>query len=42
MNIVPRTGQHDDASIFASGTGGKLQSDNLTAALSSQGARPHA
>jgi hypothetical protein len=38
MNIVPRTGGNTtDASIFASGTGGKLQSDNLTAALSSQG-----
>jgi hypothetical protein len=38
MNIVPRTGGNTtDASFFASGTGGKLQSDNLTAALSSQG-----
>jgi hypothetical protein len=38
MNIVPRAGGNTtDASFFASGTGRKLQTDNLTAELSSQG-----
>ena len=39
MNIVPRTGGNAMAtSFFAGGTGGRLQSDNLTEALQRQGA----
>jgi hypothetical protein len=38
MNVVPRTGGgRTTASFFASGTGGALQSDNLTQALRAQG-----
>ena len=38
MNIVPRIGGNTlNATVFASGTGGQLQSDNLTAELRSQG-----
>jgi len=38
MNIVPKSGGNAmHGSFFASGTGGKLQSDNLTPALKSQG-----
>ena len=38
MNIVPRNGGNTThGSFFASGTGGKLQSDNLTPALKEQG-----
>ena len=38
MNIVPKTGGNTmHGSFFASGTGGKLQSDNLTPALKAQG-----
>lgn len=38
MNIVPRSGGNAvHGSFFASGTGGKLQSDNLTPALREQG-----
>src|SRR5688572_30316148 len=39
MNIVPRSGGNTrHASVFAGGTGTRLQSDNLTAALKAQGA----
>jgi hypothetical protein len=39
MNIVPRTGGNAMVtSFFAGGTGGRLQSDNLTEALQRQGA----
>jgi hypothetical protein len=38
MNIVPKSGSNTTrGSIFASATGGKLQSDNLTAELRAQG-----
>ena len=38
MNIVPRNGSNTmQGSFFVSGTGGKLQSDNLTQALKEQG-----
>ena len=38
MNIVPKTGGNTmHGSFFASGTGGRLQSDNLTPALKDQG-----
>src|SRR4029453_17571106 len=38
MNIVPKSGGNTThGSFFASGTGGKLQSDNLTQALKDQG-----
>jgi hypothetical protein len=38
MNIVPKTGGNTmRGSIFASGTGGKFQSDNLTPDLAAQG-----
>ena len=38
MNIVPRNGSNTrQGSFFVSGTGGKLQSDNLTPALKEQG-----
>jgi hypothetical protein len=38
LNVVPRAGGNTtDASFFASGTGGRLQSDNLTEMLRSQG-----
>jgi hypothetical protein len=38
LNVVPRTGGNTtDASFLASGTGGRLQSDNLTEMLRSQG-----
>ena len=38
MNIVPRNGGNTmQGSFFVSGTGGKLQSDNLTQALKDQG-----
>src|SRR4029079_4989001 len=38
MNIVPKTGGNSShGSLFASGTSEKLESDNLTAALKSQG-----
>jgi hypothetical protein len=38
MNIVPNSGGNTmSGSFFASGTGGKLQSDNLTQALKDQG-----
>ncbi len=38
MNIVPKSGGNTmHGSFFASGTGGKLQSDNLTPALKEQG-----
>ena len=40
MNIVPKSGGNTmHGSFFASGTGGRLQSDNLTPALKEQGAR---
>ena len=39
MNIVARNGSNTtQGSLFVSGTGGKLQSDNLTPALKAQGA----
>ena len=38
MNIVPKTGGNTTrGSVFASGTGERLQSDNLTQALKDQG-----
>ena len=38
MNIVPKSGGNTmHGSFFASGTGAKLQSDNLTPALTAQG-----